>query len=65
MRVNHHKFDIKADQMPCRKARRYSKRYISSGHKPRHFSCQKYDKSETQLAFRCTHGIKVFYAIRR
>jgi hypothetical protein len=64
MKVHKRKYDIKADQMPCKKARTYSRTYIAENHKPKGFSCQKYGK-ETQLEFRCKKGIKTFFAIRR
>jgi hypothetical protein len=64
IKANHHQHDIKADQMPCKTARRDSRRFIEDGRKPKGFSCQKYGH-DTQLEFRCEKGIKVFFAIRR
>jgi hypothetical protein len=64
MKVKHHKYNVKADQMPCKKARKYTKGYLAHHHKPKGFHCQSYG-SETQLKFRCEKGIKVFFAIKR
>jgi len=62
--VKHRKYNVKADQMRCDDARRYTSRYLAKHVKPKGFSCQKYG-SETKLAFRCTRGIKTFFAIKR
>jgi hypothetical protein len=64
MTVKKHKYDIKADQMPCKKAKGYTRDYLGNGHKPKGFSCHMYGK-ETSLKFRCEKGIKTFFAIKR
>jgi hypothetical protein len=56
-------YNIKADQLRCRPARRYSKRYLTSRWKPAGYSCRRYTNSA--LRFRCSKGIRVYYAIRR
>lgn len=63
LEVNGKRYNIKADQLRCRPARKYSKRYIASHWKPSGYSCRGYRNSA--LKFRCSKGIRVYYAIRR
>ena len=63
--VNGHRYQIKTDQLRCRRAKRYSRSYLRSGHRPSGYHCRNYRASETKLKFRCAKGIKVFFAIRR
>jgi hypothetical protein len=63
--VSGHRYQIKADQMRCRTAKRYSRSYLASHHRPSGYSCRNYKASETKLKFRCAKGIRVFFAIRR
>lgn len=63
--ANGNRFNVKADQIRCRKARRYTRRYLVSHRKPRGYSCQDYDPGETSIRFRCTKGIRTLFAIRR
>ena len=65
MTVKEKRYKIKADQMRCRRARRYSRRYLRSHDRPSGYHCTDYSASETKLKFRCYRGIKVFFAIRR
>ena len=63
--VKHKRYNIKADQMRCRDAVRYSRNYLtSSRRKPRGYTCRRYSGG-TKLAFRCSRGVKNFFAIRR
>ena len=57
-------FNIKADQMRCRRARRYSRRYLVKHRRPRGYDCNSYGR-ETRIKFRCDKGDRVFFAIRR
>jgi hypothetical protein len=57
------RYNIKADQIRCRPARKYSKRYLQSGWRPSGYSCRRY--SGSALRFRCTKGIRSYFAIRR
>ena len=59
-----HRYQIKADQMRCDPARTYSRRYLRSHTRPTGFRCRDYG-SGTLLKFRCSKGIRVFFAIRR
>jgi hypothetical protein len=64
-RVSGHRYQIKADQLRCRTAKRYSRTYLATGHRPSGYRCRNFRASETKLKFRCSRGIKVFFAIRR
>ena len=64
LEANGKRYNIKADQMRCRTARKYARRYLTSGHKPRGYSCRNYGR-ETKIKFRCSKSIKVVFAIRR
>jgi len=57
-------FNIKADQLRCRKARRYARRYLVNHRRPRGYSCRDYGRS-TSIKFRCSKGARVIFAIRR
>ena len=57
-------YKIKADQLRCKQAKKYSAHYLADGKKPKGYSCEKYG-GDTKIAFRCQDGIKVFFAIRR
>jgi hypothetical protein len=63
--VSGKRYQIKADQMRCRTAKRYSRTYLAKRRRPSGYSCKNYRASETKLKFRCAKGIRVFFAIRR
>ena len=63
--VSGKRFQIKADQMRCTTAKRYSRTYLAEGRRPSGYSCNNYRASDTKLKFRCAKGIRVFFAIRR
>jgi hypothetical protein len=58
------RFQVKADQIKCSKARPYARDYLARGKRPRGYTCRRYPR-DTALAFRCTRQVKVFFAIRR
>lgn len=58
------RFNIKADQLRCRRARRYARRYLVLHRKPRGYTCRNYGR-ETKIKFRCSKGARVVFAIRR
>ena len=58
------RFNIKADQLRCRRARRYARRYLVRHRKPRGYTCRNYGR-ETRIKFRCSKGARVVFAIRR
>lgn len=64
--VNAKRYNIKADQLACTTARRYSTNYlISVKRKPTGYRCTRYNSAETKLRFRCVKGTRTFFAIRR
>lgn len=58
------RYTIKADQLRCVTARAHAKRYLSGAIRPSGYTCRNYG-AETKLKFRCSRGVKVFFAIRR
>jgi hypothetical protein len=64
MTVKAARFQVKADQIRCSAARPYARRYLATRKRPQGYRCRTYG-SETALAFRCSRGVKVFFAIRR
>jgi hypothetical protein len=58
------RFNIKADQIRCRPARRYAKSYLVSSRRPSGYRCRNYGR-ETRIEFRCWKGERVLFAIRR
>jgi hypothetical protein len=62
--VDGKRFNVKADQIRCRTARRYAKTYLKSSRRPSGYSCRRYGR-ETKIEFRCSKGTRVLFAIRR
>ncbi len=62
--VKSKRYQIKADQMRCRTAKTYSRRYLRRHKRPSGYRCNNYS-SGTALRFRCSKSIRVFFAIRR
>lgn len=54
---------IKADQLRCSTAKSRAKAYLTSKRKPRGYRCRTFTGSK--MAFRCSKGVQVFFAIRR
>jgi hypothetical protein len=63
MIVKGKRYVIKADQLRCVTAKSHAKRYLSTHTKPQGYACRDFG-AETKLKFRCSRGIKVFFAIR-
>ena len=57
-------FNIKADQIRCRTARKYAKAYLVSSRRPSGFTCRNFGR-DTKIKFRCWKGNRVLFAIRR
>ena len=55
---------VKADQVRCRTAKKWSKRYLNSGWHPSGYSCRKGDSSSS-LKFRCWKQQRTYFAIKR
>lgn len=62
--VKDKRYKIKADQIRCKRARTWARRYLRTHVKPSGYQCRDFG-SETKLKFRCSKGIRVFFAIRR
>jgi hypothetical protein len=58
------RYTIKADQLRCATAKSHARRYLAARIKPRGYRCRNYGAG-TKLKFRCSRGVKVFFAIRR
>lgn len=63
--VSTKRYQIKADQISCRSARRYSRRFLTRGTKPRGYTCKNYPSKKGRVDFYCNDGRKIFFAIRR
>jgi hypothetical protein len=62
--VDGRRYNIKADQIRCSTAKPYARRYLATSRKPAGYRCRNYS-SRTKLKFRCSRGVKVFFAIKR
>lgn len=51
--VKGHRYQIKADQLSCSKAKTYASRYLASGTRPAGYSCHRYKGSA--LVARCVN----------
>ena len=58
------RYAIKSDQLRCATARSHARRYLASKIRPSGYTCRNYG-AQTKLKFRCSRGVKVFFAIRR
>lgn len=58
------RYSIKADQLSCSTARSHARRYLATKTRPSGYRCRDYG-AQTKLKFRCSRGVKVFFAIRR
>ena len=64
MTVEGDRYQVKADQIRCRRAKTWTRRYIAYGTRPSGYTCKDYGAS-TALEFRCKKRVRVFFAIRR
>lgn len=64
MQVKGNGYQVKAD-IRCKRARRYARRYLAGNGAPDGWSCQRYSRSETNIAFKCNRGKRSVFAIRR
>ena len=53
---------VKADQLRCKTAKADAKAYLTSHKTPRGFTCRNF--TDSKMTFRCSKGVKVFFAIR-
>jgi len=64
MSVEGKRYQVKADQIRCRTAKTYSRRYLRDAARPSGYACRNFG-SETSLKFRCTKRERTFFAIKR
>jgi hypothetical protein len=64
MEVGGKRYNIKADQLRCPRARRYARRYLREHDRPTGYRCKDYGRG-TSIKFRCSKGARVLFAIRR
>jgi hypothetical protein len=64
MNVDGQRYQVKADQIRCKRAKRWARGYLARQSRPSGYRCRSFDSS-TKLEFRCSKGIRVFFAIRR
>lgn len=57
------RYDVKADQIACSSAKRWTRTYLETKRRPSGYTCRRY--TDTKLAFRCNRGVRQFFAIRR
>jgi hypothetical protein len=55
---------IKADQIRCKTAKKWARRYLSEAWHPDGYTCRRGD-SQTQLKFRCWRNQRTYFAIKR
>ena len=65
MKLGAKRYQVKADQMSCRKGRRLAKRYLRTERKPRGFRCRDYPSKKGRVDFYCNKGRQIYFAIRR
>jgi hypothetical protein len=64
IRVEGDRYQIKADQIRCKQAKRWARGYLARRSRPSGYRCRNFDAS-TRLEFRCWKGRRVYFAIRR
>jgi len=64
MTVEGDRYQVKADRIRCKRAKSWTRKYLSEGDRPAGYTCKNYGSS-TALKFRCRKGARVFFAIRR
>jgi hypothetical protein len=64
MSVEGQRYQVKADQIRCRTAKTWTRRYLRDADRPSRYRCRSYSSSRA-LKFRCWKRQRVFFAIRR
>lgn len=65
IRVEGKRYNVKADQLRCSTVKPRAQRFLRSHRRPSGYRCRTYSPRDTKTAFRCSKGIRVFFAIRR
>ena len=58
-------FAVRAHLLPCRFSRRQSRAFLAEGRHPPGWTCRRYPRRLTRIAFTCRKGGRDYYAIRR
>src|SRR5687768_9498213 len=64
MTVEGQRYQVKADQIRCRTAKTWTRRYLRESDRPSGYRCRN-GSSGTALEFRCWKRQRMFFAIRR
>ena len=59
------RYQVKADQMSCKRGRRLAKRFIVRNRKPRGYKCRDFPSQRNRVDFYCSKERKIYFAIRR
>ena len=62
--VGSKRYLVKADQVRCRTAKRWARRYLNSGWRPSGYSCRP-GSTGSGLKFRCWKSQRTYFAIKR
>jgi len=60
--ANGKRYQVRAHVVRCTFARRWSRRYLRAGSRPRGYSCQRY--SGSRIKFICRRSGRSYYALR-
>jgi len=63
--VREKNFAVRGHRLPCRFSRRQSRAFLAHGTHPPGWTCRRYPRRLTRIAFTCRKGGRDYYAIRR
>jgi hypothetical protein len=63
--VNGRDFAVRGHLLECRFSRRQSRAFLAHGTHPAGWTCRRYPRRLTKIAFSCRRGGREYYAIRR
>ena len=58
-------FAVRSHLVACSNARRHARHILRGGRGPSGWSCRRYSRRQTRIAFMCRRGQRDFYAVRR
>ncbi len=64
-KVKGKRYNVRADQLSCKTARRHTTRYLRSRARPRGYKCRDYPSRKRKMKFICEDRPRQFWAIRR
>jgi len=59
------KYKVNAHRLDCDFARKWTKRFLKHRDHKQGWTCQRYSREETKIAFTCRKGGKDYYAVRK